>query len=148
MNDLILENTLHINVRYIIEFVSYFIFAFTSSLLKEIYCTNTIQRYVFGPYKVICSTVIATIGTVAFQEYFNEYIEGMWGVSAFISIIFGLLGFEIFKHFTSISGIKSLIIKLKSVQEEVTDLKIEDNQIKKETRGKPVNLHKRRREDN
>ena len=145
MNELVLDNTIHVNVRYVIEFISYFIFAFTSSLLKEIYCTNTIPRYTFAPYKVICSTIIATLGTEAVKEYFSDYIEEMWGVAAFIGTIFGLLGFEIFKHMTSISGIKSLLLKLKDVHDEATT--ITPVEKKKETHGKPVSLKKHKEDD-
>ena len=105
------------------EFVSYFIFAFTSSLLKEVYCANTIKNYQFGPYRVICSTIIATVGTLAVKEIYNEELEHLWGVTATICTIFGLLGFEIFKHLTSIAGIKSLIKEIKEVEEEAKDMK-------------------------
>ena len=114
-----IDETLFINIRYIVEFVSYFIFAFTSSLLKEVYCANTHPKYIFGPYRVISSTVIATLATVALKEIYSNELNGLWGITALISTIFGLLGFEIFKHLTSISGIKSLISEIKDLKNEI-----------------------------
>lgn len=147
MNDLINE-TLFVNIRYIVEFVSYFVFAFTSSLLKEVYSANTIHNYRFAPYRVICSTILATIGTVALKEIYSQELDGLWGTTAFISTVFGLLGFEIFKHLTSIKGIKTLLKEVKDIKESAEDLNDENNknQMKKELYGKSI--HHMKKKDN
>lgn len=153
MNE-ILDDSLLINIRYIVEFLSYFIFAFTSSLLKEVYCANTIRNYNFGPYRVICSTIIATLGTMALKEIYSQELNGLWGVTALISTVFGLLGFEIFKHLTSIAGIKSLLKEIKKIKDGASDI-IEDDdydeeivRIKKDKHGKSIqHIQKKKHED-
>lgn len=149
MNDLI-DATLFVNIRYVVEFVSYFIFAFTSSLLKEIYCANTTPNYKFGPYRVICSTIIATIGTIALKEIYSQELDGLWGTTALISTIFGLLGFEIFKHLTSIKGIKTLLKDVKDIKDMKYDSDEENNDgknIKKESHGKSIYHMKKKDND-
>ena len=136
LDQILLNDDLIVTVKYFIEFVSYFIFAFTSSLLKEVYCANTIKKYQFGPYRVICSTIIATVGTLAIKEVYHEELEHLWGVTATICTIFGLLGFEIFKHLTSIAGIKSLIKEIKEVEEEAKDMKSVEKKYHTKTRTK------------
>lgn len=150
MNDLI-DETLFVNIRYIVEFVSYFIFAFTSSLLKEVYCANTVKNYRFGPYRVICSTIIATIGTIALKEVYSQELDGLWGTTALISTVFGLLGFEIFKHLTSIKGIKSLLKEVKDIKDITDDSNDNDDEekvkVKKESRGKSIYHMKKKDND-
>lgn len=150
MTDLI-DETLFIHIRYIAEFVSYFIFAFTSSLLKEVYSANTIRNYRFAPYRVICSTILATVGTIAVKEIYSQELDGLWGTTALISTVFGLLGFEIFKHLTSIKGIKSLLKEVKDIKDITNDIDDKDSKnerpMKEELYGKSIYHMKKKDND-
>ena len=111
---LTLSNIVGDNVYCAIEFVSFFIFSFTGSLLKEIYNTNADNGHNFGAQNVLLSTIVATLCSVAFRNYFLIE-QSSWGIMAFVSFVFGLIGFEIFVNLSSIDGIKKLVQDFKDI---------------------------------
>lgn len=120
------------NLYYIIEFVSYFIFSFTGSLLKEMYNTNSTNEHEFSSYNVIASTIIATLFTMAFKEFYFGG-EQEWAIMAFLSFVFGLIGFELFITLSSINGIrKFLSTTVEEAEPKTLGDTISDHQEKRE----------------
>jgi hypothetical protein len=106
------------------------LFAFIGSILKEIYNTNAIHGYAFGPHRVISSTIAASLSALFIKtHYFSE--EYGWALIAFGSFILGLLGYEIFKNLCSIEGIYHLIERFRELMGVVagtTSIPNKDNQ--------------------
>jgi hypothetical protein len=97
-----------------VQFVGCLLFAFIGSILKEIYNTNAIHGYAFGPHRVISSTIAASLSALFIKtHYFSE--EYGWALIAFGSFILGLLGYEIFKNLCSIEGIYHLIERFREL---------------------------------
>ena len=97
-----------------VEFVGCLLFAFIGSILKEIYNTNAIHGYDFGPHRVISSTLAAALTALFIKSYYFGEEYG-WALIAFGSFILGLLGYEIFKNMCSIEGIYHLIDKFREL---------------------------------
>ena len=106
-NNITLASVMGMDISFIIEFIGCLIFSFSGSILKEIYNTNSIRGYEFDPHKVISSTMVAALASSVCKIYVLE--NPTWETMAFVTFIFGLLGFEIFKNLSSINGIKRLI---------------------------------------
>ena len=97
-----------------VEFIGCLLFAFIGSILKEIYNTNAVRGYVFGPHRVISSTIAASLTALLIKShYFTD--EYGWALIAFGSFTLGLLGYEIFKNLCTIEGICHLINKFKQL---------------------------------
>lgn len=112
---------------YAIQYLSFFIFAFIGSLLKEMYNTNTDYDYNFDPYKVISGTFVSTFATVVFKHYYPKELD--WELMIVITFVFGLLGYEIFTKLTSLEKIFDFIDRIKSI----TDIKSSDSRSKDKT---------------
>ena len=82
--------------------------------MKEIYNTNSIYGYEFGPHRVISGTIASGLASLLIKtHYFGEKYG--WALIAFGSFVLGLLGFEIFKNLCSIDGIYNLIDKFRGL---------------------------------
>ena len=112
-NDIALLNVVGTYLFYFVEFVTFFIFSFIGSLLKEIYNTNSDVNHEFGAHRVISSTFVATLASMAFKAHYLD--DPSWALMAFITFVFGLVGFEIFKNLSSIDGIKRMIKDFKEI---------------------------------
>lgn len=134
------ENDLMIDmetVHYLIDFSLYFIFSFIGSLLKEMHNANTVDDYDFQPYKVVTSTVVSSLISVALDEYFHDMINGARGMMGFTSLILGFCGFEIFRKISTLSGAISLfrLINGKGSEEDTKKFEEDTKPEKKEVRS-------------
>lgn len=120
LENITLTHVIGDNLFLLVEFIECLIFSFVGSLMKEIYNTNNIEKYEFEAYRVISSTIAASLATVAFKTYFLN--DPDWTIIAFLTFTFGLLGFEIFKHLTSFEGIKRLINEFSEIIGSVKNL--------------------------
>ena len=101
-------------LQYLVNFTSYFIFSFMGSILKEMYNTNTDTKHEFDPYRVITSTIIASLAALAVKEYFKETLDQYWGIMGIISLILGFVGFELFHHISSIKALNKFVTSIKN----------------------------------
>jgi hypothetical protein len=108
-------------IQKLVDFASYFIFSFIGSLLKEVYNTNSDREYAFEPYKVIISTMVASLLALAAKGYYNDFLSQYWGIMGIISLILGFIGFELFRYVSSIRGIRKIIGILYSKDDDVLE---------------------------
>ena len=117
---------------YFIQYISYFIFSFIGSFLKEIYNTNNDYDYEFDPYKVISGSILSTFASVGFRHYYYEYVD--WELMSIVSFLFGLIGYEIFTKLTSLEDIFSFIERIKSLSNIIIEPKDKKVDIKKKNK--------------
>lgn len=127
-------------IQKFVNFASYFIFSFVGSLLKEMYVTNSNRKYRFEPYKVVISTIVASLIAVAVKEYYTEILDQYWGIMGIISLILGFIGFELFYYISSIRGIRKVIGIFYSKEESILD-SVDEVLDNKETTHKKDNLY-------
>ena len=120
------QNTLlsHEIIQYMVNYTSYFIFSFIGSTLKEINNTNNDVEHDFDPYRVVTSTLVASLCALAVKEYFKETLDQYWGIMGIISLILGFVGFEIFFHISSIRALNRFITNLRYGEVEPADEEI------------------------
>lgn len=129
-------------IQYLVNFASYFIFSFMGSLLKEIYNTNNDSDHEFEPYRVVTSTIIATLVALAIKEYYKETLDQYWGIMGIISLILGFVGFELFYHISSIKALKKFIKSIKDDKELPDEPEVEESKPQK-IRPTPHNAQQR-----
>jgi uncharacterized protein YacL len=108
-------------IQKLVDFASYFIFSFIGSLLKEMYNTNSVKEYAFEPYKVIISTMVASLIALAVKEYYYDFLNQYWGIMGIISLVLGFIGFELFRYISSIKGIRKIVGIIYEKDEDVLD---------------------------
>jgi hypothetical protein len=135
-------------IQKLVDFASYFIFSFIGSLLKEVYNTNSDREYAFEPYKVIISTMVASLLALAAKEYYSDFLSQYWGIMGIISLVLGFIGFELFRYISSIRGIRKIVgivyTKDDDMLEKVDEVIESDNIDKKHARNDGIidnNLH-------
>jgi len=116
-----IDNIIQINtINFMLEFASYFIFSFVGSLLKEIHNTNTNENHTFEAYRVVTSTIVASFLDIGIKIYYADMLDTYWGLMAPISLVLGLIGFELFWYLSSITRLKKLLKFITSDEESST----------------------------
>lgn len=119
----------------VIQLIGLILFALAGAFFKEFFESYKNNSRIY-PFKIIIATVISSTLSFSIKEYFFPDINSMKPMLA-VSLIFGIIGFELFTKISSIEGIKSLsadigiIIKNLIFTVEHLDSKKKDDDKKK-----------------
>ena len=111
------------NIETAVQFISYFLFSFLGAFLKELHYANNKTDYEFAAYKVVYGTIVATFISVAFREYFIDDVYSHWEIMAFVSLVFGMLGYELYGYLSTVDGFRNLISGVKDIKDSSNDEK-------------------------
>lgn len=102
-----LKDILGSELYVIVQLFGYFLFALCGSFIKESYNNYINKKEKIETIKIVISTVISVTITYMIKEYFFQD-EQYRKLCLSISLILGILGFEIFTKISTVEGLKSL----------------------------------------
>ena len=108
-------------IQLMVNFVSYGIIGLTGAIFKELHKSNVRPSHQFDPLNVIISTIIATLLAIFIKQKFSSTLDEYWGIMGLVSLILGLVGDEIFRYISTLSGLKKVYKAINTVGDGIDE---------------------------
>jgi hypothetical protein len=108
-------------IQLMVNFVSYGIIGLAGAILKELHKSNVRPSHHFDPLNVIISTTVATLLAIFIKQKFADTLDEYWGIMGLVSLILGLVGDEIFRYISTLSGLKKVYTAINTVGDGINE---------------------------